>query len=167
MHDRLRSRVALLAGGGFWLASQLAACGNGGGMPMDAGVDLVPPPPDLRPPSCTSTPTFTTIQTQILSQCAGDNCHTKSPYQGGLNLSVGSAYANLVGVTAMEAPTYKRVEPGTPAASFVWRKLDAELPVDQSQGSPMPLGAENFWFPLPAAQRAMVYCWIQAGAANN
>jgi hypothetical protein len=136
-------------------------------MMVDAGLDDVDAPPDLAPPSCSGTASFAAIRRQILPNCEGYGCHLSAPYAGGLNLTGVAAYASLVGPAAMAAPTLQRVQPGAPLSSFLWRKLDNQLPKDHTQGVPMPVGAENFWTPLRAEQRALVYCWILAGAENN
>jgi hypothetical protein len=153
------------------LFAVLSACGTPKAMPDggDGGPLIFDLTVDLTPPSCTdpSTFTFTSIRTGILPRCAGDGCHRQAPFSAGLDLTDANAYTDLVNVASMEVPTLKRVAPGSPADSFVWHKLDAELPQDDSQGQPMPLGAENLWFPLSAAERAQVYCWIQANALNN
>lgn len=164
----LCTRAGRLARVGLGLLALLAACSEQS-TPADGGLDApVALPPDLAPPSCRDPATFTMVRQQILPQCDGSSCHRSAPYYaGGLNLSDGSAYASLVGAKATIAPSLQRVQPGAPQQSFLWRKLDNDLPMDLSQGDPMPLGAENFWFPLSAAQRALVYCWIQAGANNN
>lgn len=153
--------------GSLWLASVLASCTDGTGMMADAGVDDVDVPPDMTLPNCSGTASFSAIRRQILPNCEGYGCHLSAPYAGELNLTAASAYTSLVGPLAKAAPMLQRVQPGAPLASFLWRKLDNQLPRDSTQGVPMPVGAENFWTPLSAEQRALVYCWIVAGAENN
>ena len=153
--------------GALGLVSLLGACTDGAGVMPDAGVTDVEEPPDLAPPSCTGTATFAAIRRQILPTCEGYGCHLSEPYAGELNLNGAFAYAALVGPAARAAPSLQRVQPGQPLASFLWRKLDNQLPRDFTQGVPMPVGAENFWTPLTAERRALVYCWILAGAQND
>ncbi len=147
----------------------LFSCGSAGHTADggDAGTITYDLTVDLAPPSCQGTPTLTAIKSTILPQCDGDGCHRTQPVVEGLDLNDASAYASLVGVTSMEGGGLLRVKPGDPDNSFLWHKLDALLPRNNSQGQPMPLGSEGFWFPLSATQRALVYCWIQAGAPNN
>lgn len=121
----------------------------------------------MASPSCSGAASFTMIRREILPNCEGYGCHLSAPYAGGLNLTGTAAYTSLVGRPALVAPALQRVQPGAPLSSFLWLKLDNQLPVDHTQGFPMPLGAENFWTPLSAEQRALVYCWILAGAENN
>ena len=145
----------------------MTSCTDRAGVKADAGLSDTEAPADLGLPGCSGTATFTMIRRQILPGCEGYGCHLSAPYAGGLNLTGGAAYASLVGRPAEAVPTLQRVQPGEPLASFLWRKLDNQLPADHSQGFPMPLGAENFWTPLPAEQRTLIYCWILAGAQNN
>ncbi len=166
MRERTRLGMSAFAGA-LWLTSCLASCADSTAMRTDAGLEEVEAPPDLAPPSCSGTASFATIRRQILSNCEGYGCHLSAPYAGGLNLTSAAAYASLVGPLAMAAPSLQRVQPGEPLASFLWRKLDNQLSKTINQGLPMPVGAENFWTPLRAEQRALVYCWILAGAENN
>lgn len=149
------------------LTGLLGSCTGGDATPADAGLDYTDTPPDIAPPTCSGAATFTMIRRQILPGCEGYGCHLSAPYAGGLNLNGAVAYTSLVGRPALAAPTLQRVQPGAPLASFLWLKLDNQLPTDHTQGFPMPIGAENFWTPLPAEQRALIYCWILAGAENN
>lgn len=148
------------------LAKCLAACTDSSSFLADAGQDQSEQP-DLAAARCSGTETFLAIRRQILPNCEGYGCHLSAPYAGGLNLTGAVAYTNLVSRQAVIAPTLQRVQPGAPLSSFLWHKLDNLLPTDHSHGFPMPLGAENFWTPLTAEQRALVYCWILAGAENN
>lgn len=151
------------------LAAVSTSC-SATGMPADGGDASSPTHDlsvDLAPPDCTRPASFSAIKTDILQYCAGGYCHHQAPFAAGLDLTAPSAYTALVNTPAVEAPALLRVRPGAPLESFLWRKLDNQLPGDGSQGQPMPLGAEYIWLSLAAARRAQVYCWIQAGAPND
>lgn len=153
--------------GALNLVGLLGSCTDGAGVRADAGLDGADTPPDLATPGCSGGASFTMIRRQILPGCEGYGCHLSAPYAGGLNLTGAAAYTSLVGRPAVAAPALLRVQPGEPLSSFLWLKLDNQLPADHTQGFPMPIGAENFWTPLSAEQRALVYCWIRAGAQND
>lgn len=169
MRKRFRRKLwgalaAALLWGGLSACSAIPAAPEGGDLAPIS--DMVPP--DLAPPSCNGTSSFGQLKVTILPRCDGSGgCHRTAPFAAGLDLTDASAYSSLVRVPAQGAPGLLRVAPGAAKDSFLWRKLDNELPQDGSQGQPMPLGAEFIWSPLNAAQRALVYCWIQAGAPNN
>ena len=164
MNRRLGSKWSTALG----LFGLLTACGGDAGMILDGGADAATVyPVDLALPSCVSPIAFATIRSQILPGCAGYGCHHDAPFAGGLDLTDGAAYGSLVNVSSAKMPGLLRVKPGAPADSFLWHKLDNLLSDYASSGQPMPLGAENIWFALPASERAQVYCWILAGAANN
>ncbi len=173
MRKRPRARITPLTGGpeltrilATCLATCLTSCTHSPASTADGGQDPSELP-DLATVSCSGPTSFFAIRRQILPNCEGYGCHLSAPYAGELNLTGAAAYTNLVGRQAMAAPTLQRVKPGEPLSSFLWHKLDNLLPTDHSRGFPMPLGAENFWTPLSAEQRALVYCWIMAGAENN
>lgn len=112
--------------------------------------------------------TFEAIQAVIFDSptygCSNVICHGSS---GGLNLTAGSSYANLVGVAGLNAsPPMNRVEPGEPALSFLYNKLAAKtIPGHPTGGgSPMPAGALPALTPehLEAIER-----WIRGGAPES
>jgi hypothetical protein len=105
--------------------------------------------------------TFAAIQQVIFERrgCTSSVCHG-SAAQGGLDLSAGSAYANLVDVPSALGQM-KRVEPGDPERSFLWRKLaKATRGLDDVPGTAMPNGLP----PLPDAELEALEKWIHAGA---
>ncbi|TMA93944.1 MAG: hypothetical protein E6J77_04480, partial [Deltaproteobacteria bacterium] len=90
------------------------------------------------------------IQKKIFdTTCATEFCHGTGAASGGLDLSDGAAYANLVGVLATneaaKAANLQRVLPNDPADSFLLLKLEGTLAA--GQGVPMPLVGG----PLPAS----------------
>jgi hypothetical protein len=111
-----------------------------------------PPPPA----------TFATLERQIFDlSCSTVSCHGAAD-SGGLTLAEGSAYANLVGVPAVNPAAHAaglfRVVPGDPDASFLLDKLTGMLTPDE--GAPMPRVGGS----LPAARIDLVRRWIAAGA---
>src|SRR5436190_494133 len=106
------------------------------------------------------------IQTKIFdSTCATSFCHGAGAASGGLDLSDGAAYANLVGVLATneaaKAANLNRVLPNDPADSFLLLKLEGTLAA--GEGVPMPLVGG----PLPASAIDTIRRWIAAGASET
>lgn len=116
-----------------------------------------------RPPA-PSGGDFAQIERRIFKvSCATTSCHGAAG-AGGLVLTPGAAYSNLVGVTATNpvaaAAGALRVVPGDPDASFLVRKLDGALA--EGEGESMPqVGTQ-----LPASLRDLVRRWIAAGAGS-
>ena len=106
------------------------------------------------------------IQKKIFdSTCATTFCHGAGAASGGLDLSDGAAYANLVGVLATneaaKAANLQRVLPNDPADSFLLLKLEGTLAA--GEGVPMPLVGG----PLPASAIDTIRRWIAAGASET
>jgi hypothetical protein len=114
-------------------------------------------------------PRLSALQSQIFTPtCALSDCHAEMSAKGNLVLAPGRSRAELVGVDAdapmAKARGQKRVVPGSPFASFLFRKLDqspALLPPDE--GDPMPLGHER----LAQEKIDTVRAWIERGAADD
>jgi hypothetical protein len=125
-------------------ACTLAACAGEG------------PAPD------TSTAWFAVLQRDIFDQnCTSGPCHNPQAVAGGLVLTTGFAYQDLVGVepanpTALSQDLL-RVAPFDPDASFLLRKLQAPGP---GEGSRMPQGAA----PLSQSDIQFIRDWILEGA---
>ncbi len=105
---------------------------------------------------------FDQLQREIFNQrCLSAGCHNASAQAGGLNLTEGASYADLVGVPPTNpvalADGLVRVEPFDPAASFLLIKLIGPAP---GQGARMPQGSS----PLAPQQIEMVRAWIADGA---
>ena len=91
---------------------------------------------DRRPVETTSTAPSTSIQTVIFERhgCTSVTCHSGAVPAGGLDLSPGVAYDNLVdqppqSVRAERFPGLARVVPGNKARSLLWLNLaSATLP---------------------------------------
>lgn len=114
--------------------------------------------------------TFTEVKDNVFVGCGGRGplmgCHSRAPVQGDLDLNAAAAYAALVNVASVLSPN-PRVRPGDPDRSFLWQKLTNAIPMDQSQGDPMPKGEAIQWQLPPADQLQAVRCWILQGAAND
>jgi len=118
---------------------------------------------------CASAPTFAEVLAKPLSGCSGlePPCHNASA--GELHIDpadAASSWAALVDVDAFIAGAGKRVVPGDPAHSFLYRKLVGDLGPDD--GVPMPKsGLATGWMELPEDELDLVRCWILAGAKND
>ena len=87
------------------------------------------------------------VQPIFDQKCA--SCHPSVyPY---LNLQPGHSYAQLVGVSPPNAPSYERVVPGKPQLSYL-----LVHPVDPSRRGL-----------LTAAERRLIARWIEEGAKND
>lgn len=109
--------------------------------------------------------TWAAIQATVIEQagCANSLCHGAAA-EGGLDLTAGAAYHNLVDVFS-EASSLKRVQPREPAESFLYHKLyEKTFPGTYDiSGSPMPSAGE----PLTAGQLEAIRLWIEAGAPET
>ena len=107
-------------------------------------------------------PTLQSIQTNVFTPtCSG--CHTGTGAQlpGSLNLtSVGTSFANLVGVASVERPALQRVAAGAPDNSYLIHKLEGGPNI---VGSRMPIGAA----PLDQATITAIRQWITNGALQQ
>ncbi len=94
------------------------------------------------------------IEPLLTTECA--DCHTESPYSGGMNLSAGNGYDSLVDVPSSEENSdLDRVEPGDADASYIVHKLEGT-----GEGNQMPADGD----PLSSEQIQMVRDWIDQGA---
>jgi hypothetical protein len=106
-------------------------------------------------------PAFTQINFQLnisslfTNNCA--SCHISGGASGGLNLDFANAYANLVGMNSSQNAAFVRVQPGNPAASLLFQKVNCDSP---GVGSRMPLGGSI----LSPAQQRILSDWIALGA---
>lgn len=119
--------------------------------------DDSPTEPENPPPSG-SAYTFSFIQSNVFNTtCATSGCHSGSSPQAGLNLSSGSAYANLVGVQSVLHPDFKRVEAGSSENSVIIKLLRGTLQPKMPQGG----GS------LSNTVIDSIAAWIDRGAPNN
>src|SRR5207249_2378428 len=161
---RCRLKVQLAGGSSF---TRQARCVDGDpACDSDSKLDTTC---DFQASLCFSTDGVTfakDIQKKIFdSTCATAFCHGTGAASGGLDLSDGAAYANLVGVLATneaaKAANLQRVLPNDPADSFLLLKLEGTLAA--GQGVPMPLVGGL----LPASAIDTIRRWIAAGASET
>jgi|WetSurMetagenome_2_1015567.scaffolds.fasta_scaffold84877_2 hypothetical protein len=98
------------------------------------------------------------VQPLFTKKCANTSCHGADK-SGGMQLTKGMAYANIVNVKSTEEPQFMRVKPGAPDSSYLVLKIEGH----QKVGMRMPLVGG----PLSDKQIQIVRSWIQAGAKNN
>lgn len=130
------------------LALVATACGD------DTPTDPIDPPRVIK-----ANPAFQADVQEIFDRvgCSTSGCHG-SAARAGLDLRTGSAWANLVDVTATNEAV-SRVIPGDAQASYLVIKLEGR----QTVGSRMPLGGT----PLDNIDLTNVRNWIDNGAPNN
>lgn len=121
--------------------------------------------------SCTAATSMQSVQAQVFDGCSNGGpyggCHAQAPFAASLDLTRGNAWQYLVHAPSNSAPGSWRVEPRDLDHSFLWRKLNDDLPTDASEGLPMPRDVVDQWAKLTDAQLAAVRCWIQSGAPND
>ena len=96
--------------------------------------------------------TFSQVQTIFNNNCVV--CHGTN---GGLTLSVGDSFDELVNVPSEGVSSVDRVEPGNSEESYLIWKLEGRSGI---VGSRMPLGGS----PLSAENMDIIRSWIDAGA---
>jgi hypothetical protein len=94
------------------------------------------------------------IQPIFSARCAISGCHVLPTPTGGLVLSAGSSYANLVNVPTQVFTPGVRVTPNDVAASVLYLLV--------SSGTMPATGS-----PLTTAQINAIREWIESGAPNN
>ncbi len=124
----------------------------------DAGSD----PIATTPPPQTAEVSFARDIQPIFNSNGCVNCHGGS---GGLFLTQGQSYSNLVNVNAQAACTNKkRVLPGNPDESVLYIRTSSNSADTQcGQNSRMPQGSPR----LPQETIDLIKNWIQQGAKNN
>jgi hypothetical protein len=126
-----------------------AGCGEKKRLPFEPGGGE--PPPDA---------TFTRVQGEVFSvSCALSGCHAGGAPTGGMNLSAGASYGNIVMVPSTERSDLSRIEPGDPGRSYLVKKIRGDADI---VGSQMPLVGS-----ITAAQRQLVIDWVRRGAPND
>lgn len=129
--------------------------GTGGASPDCAGIDA----------------TFTAVLAKPLSGCGGFEppCHKLAA--GELRIDPNDpamTFAALVNVDTTIVGAGKRVVPGDPVKSFLYRKLIDDLGPDDGAPMPEPGGLANpMWNQLPQDEIDIVRCWIAGGAKND
>lgn len=92
------------------------------------------------------------------ASCAVSGCHAGEDPAGGLNLSEGLAYDNIVNVALSEVPDLMLVERGNAQDSYLYIKITGGDRI-APETLPMPIGRE-----LTGDQIALVEDWIDGGA---
>lgn len=161
----MRGRGFFLPG---WVLAGLvaAACGDGASTGSSPGPPVDGNPPPAEDPACASfESTFAAIEEMVFARhgCTAEACHGAAS-SGGLDLRSGAAYGGLVDVASSNSDL-KRIDPGAPGSSFLFRKLQAATDPGSVAvgGSPMPVGAA----PLSADELEAVRVWIAAGAPET
>jgi hypothetical protein len=126
-------------------------CGKLIELPTDPG----PGGPPIDPSA-----TFTRVQTEIFTPtCGAIGCHDRLGQQSQLVLTADRSYAAIVNVPSVEIPSVRRVAPGDPANSYLYRKITGA----GITGDRMPQGGPF----LTDAQISLVRDWIRRGAPND
>ncbi len=129
------------------VAVLISACGENGG--TTAPVENVSFSADVQP-------IFT-------ANCTSLGCHIAPNSQLGMELNLGQAYTNIVGVQAVQA-TMPRVTPGQSSASYLYQKvIDAQVAAGGS-GHRMPPEPRTA---LDSDELETIRVWIEEGALNN
>ena len=106
------------------------------------------------------TATFTRVQNEVFTPTSGPlGCHDPLGHQESQILTAGRAYANSVNVTSVQMPSLKRVAPGDPSNSYLYRKIVGS----GITGDRMPQGGPF----LNDAQIKLVRDLIRRGAPND
>ncbi len=100
------------------------------------------------------------VQPILTNRCTGMGCHSPPTNAADLDLSAGSAWAELVDVPSSQCNNRMLVEPGQPGASYLMNKIQN---VDLCFGTKMPKVGGS----LDPAQIATISEWICRGAAND
>ena len=97
------------------------------------------------------------VEPILVKECA--NCHGGNSPKKGLDLSLGKGYAELVGRKSQESPALDLVNPGDPAASYLWLKVSHTAL--KGRGMPRTMfGSKK----LPQAELDTIREWIAQGA---
>jgi hypothetical protein len=92
------------------------------------------------------------IQPIFDRSCVTSGCHN-SDKAGGLDLSSGKSYSNLVNVPSQNYPPFLRVKAGSPDSSVLYNKLVG----NPDFGERMPVGGN----PLPQEELDLIRRWIE------
>jgi hypothetical protein len=142
------------------LPAHASAAGSGAAESADGS------PPQQRAAGCGDfVDSFDAIQKLVFERrgCTANACHGAAQV-GGLDLRASAAWPNLVGVSA-SGSKFARVNPGDPAQSYLYLKLQAATDPGKVQvaGSPMPVGTA----PLSSKELHAIALWIEKGAPRT
>jgi methionine-rich copper-binding protein CopC len=143
---------------GTWTAMLLLGCaagcaGNGDGLNSN-GEPLTPG----GGTSTTVTADFQSIQDNVFTPICS-KCHIGASAPEGLQLDAAHSYNLLVGVPSTEQPSVLRVDPGSPANSYMIRKI---MDTPGISGAQMPFMEQ----PLVSATQTAMAQWVTNGAPN-
>jgi hypothetical protein len=122
--------------------------------------DVAGPTPNLEP-------TLSSIQREIFNQADSSGrracitCHTGGPDVGGLNLTEGQSYGNLINRPSTFKVGAIRVIPGDPSGSYLTQKLEGASTIF---GARMPFTGGPY---LTEGQISIIRRWIELGANND
>ncbi len=129
-----------------------AGCGGGSGAGLDSSGRPLVAGSSTGPPAATLRSIQDLVFTPICTAC-----HVGGAAPQGLRLDAANSYAMLVGVSSVEVPSIRRVEPGRPDDSYIIQKLEGHAAV----GERMPFGGPY----LSVDTIALIRGWIASGAA--
>jgi hypothetical protein len=101
------------------------------------------------------------VEPIFAAHCAVPGCHVAPTPPAFLNLEVGQAWTNLVGIASNECGAFDRVMPGDPDASYLVFKLEGAGPC--FMGVQMPFLQP----PLLPVEIELIRNWILQGAPDN
>lgn len=93
-------------------------------------------------------------------RCDGGNCHQNGDVNFGVNLDLENFIAETVSVPAVEVAGMYLIDPGDPAASYLYRKMEGDHEEIDGYGGRMPLNEPAF----SAGDLATIASWIDEGA---
>ena len=106
-------------------------------------------------------PNIVSIQNNIFTpNCALSGCHTQPAPRNALDLTFGSAQANLINVPAFDGSGFLRVQPGNAVDSYLYMKLIGDMRI---VGVRMPKDNP----PLSAEELTAVRDWIVGGSPTT
>lgn len=106
--------------------------------------------------------TFSRIQAEIFTpNCAKAGCHSVASGSGGLVLTEGRSYGEIVNQPSTGQGSLDRIEPGDPGRSYLVKKLRGDPDIT---GDRMPLDQPGG---LPQEQIDGIIAWVRAGAPND
>lgn len=108
--------------------------------------------------------TLSSIQSNIFTPtCATSSCHSSATSSGGLSLSDGDSFGELVGVESDGASGVNLVTAGDVDASYLINKLEGTQATVGGGGSTMPKGGAA----LSDEEIQTIRDWIDNGAEDN
>lgn len=153
-----RQRVGLMV-----LVLTLVRCGPGDGTTLD---EQGRPPDHSFAPGLGSrlgaavlSPTYTSIAENFFEPFCSE-CHSGASPSKGLDLTQEAAYAEMLGVSSLQARSLLLINPGNPNDSYLIIKL---VGGPRMIGRRMPRGRPT----RPESEVEVVRAWIEAGAPRN